>query len=251
MCGRYALVEGKKVYLTFQQMKSMREVGSVFELLPRYNAAPMQTMPVIAVRDGALTIQPMQWWLVPHWSNDGKVNFSTFNAKAETLEQSKLFHPYFKSSRCLVPAEAFYEWKKTETTAVVRGTQRQVTAKQPMCVRMNDEQPFMFAGLFSVWKNPKTEEELPTFTIITTEPNDLMAAIHTRMPVILHEADFEQWLDRGYKETSLLKNLLVPFPAPEMKAYRVSPVVSNSRNDSPECLEPLDEKEPHSSAKRG
>lgn len=112
MCGRYALVNGKEVYLTGSQMTKMRELGQPFNLLPRYNASPTQMMPVIYIRDGELVVQPMQWWLVPQWSKDGKVNFSTFNAKSETLEQSKLFSPYFKGSRCLIPAEAFYEWKK-------------------------------------------------------------------------------------------------------------------------------------------
>ena len=240
MCGRYALVDGKKVFLTFEQMKKVRALGQVFDLLPRYNAAPMQRMPVVAIRDSELAVQPMQWWLVPHWSKDGKVHFSTFNAKAETLGQSRLFGPYFKGSRCLVPADAFYEWKKSSAVKEVRGKKREVVEKQPMCIRMKDEQPFMFAGLFSVWKNDK-EEEFPTFTIITTEPNELISEIHTRMPVILPERHFQQWLDRDFDDTSALTKLLVPYPAKKMKAYRVSRVVSNSRNDTAECLEPAGE----------
>ncbi len=239
MCGRYALVDGLKVFMTFQAMKAMKTEGKVFEILPRYNAAPMQTMPVVAVRGGDLRAEPMRWWLVPHWSKDGKPVASTFNAKAETLGQSRLFSPYFKGSRCLVPADAFYEWQKVSSGAAVPGKRRTTVEKVPYAVRMNDEAPFMFAGLFSVWKNAK-EEEFPSFTIITTEPNDLMAPIHNRMPVILPEQQYAQWLDREYRDTDALAKLLVPYPARAMKAFPVSTIVSNSRNDSPACLVPAE-----------
>ena len=238
MCGRYALVDGLKVFMTFEAMKNMREQGRVFELLPRYNASPTQQMPVVAVRSGDLVVQPMRWWLIPHWSKDGKPFASTFNAKAETLGQSKLFSTYFKGSRCLIPADAFYEWKKQSVVKTSAGKRREVIEKLPFCIRMKDKAPFMFAGLFSVWKNAK-EEEFPSFTIITTEPNDLMADIHNRMPVILPKKHFDQWLDREYKDTEALAKLLLPYPASKMKTYRVSTFVSNSRNDTPECLEPI------------
>lgn len=239
MCGRYALVDGKKVFLTFKMMKDLKQKGKPFDVLPRYNVSPMALMPVVAMRNEELIIEKMRWWLIPHWSKDDKPKFASFNARAETLEESKLFAPYFKSSRCLIPAEAFYEWKKTIAIKEVRGKQKEVEEKQPVCIRMQDDAPFMFAGLFSVWKNEK-EEEFPTFTIVTTEPNKLMEDIHNRMPVILPEKHFEQWLDRDFKDTPVLKKLLIPYPAKKMKAYKVSRTVSNSRNDVPECLDPVE-----------
>ncbi len=223
MCGRYVLINGKMVLQSFAKLH-LGSMQDVFNDLPRYNASPMQKMPIVAMRHGELTAEKMQWWLIPHWSKDGKINATTFNAKSETVDQSKLFAPYFKSSRCLIPADAFYEWKKI--------TARE---KQPMCITMKDEKPFMFAGLFSVWKNEKGEE-LPSFTIITTEPNKLMSDIHTRMPVILHQKDFDEWLDRENKDTGKLKELLVPYPASEMTVYPVSKFVNNSRNEGPECM---------------
>jgi putative SOS response-associated peptidase YedK len=239
MCGRYALVDGLHVFMTFQVMKTMRAEGKVFELLPRYNASPMQTMPVVAVRGGALLVQPMRWWLVPHWSKDGKPVASTFNAKAETLGQSRLFSPYFKGSRCLVPADAFYEWQSAPAVKTIGGKSRAVVEKHPYAIRMDGEAPFMFAGLFSVWKNAQ-EEEFPSFTIITTEPNALMAPIHNRMPVILPEQHYERWLDREYRDAAALAKLLVPYPAHAMKAFPVTKRVSNSRNDEPACLVPAE-----------
>lgn len=239
MCGRYALVNGKKVFLTWEKLNELKKKGIPFEIVPRYNVAPKQKMPVVAVRDNELKIEIMQWGLVPHWSKEPKTEFSTINAKSETLEQSKLYAPYFKGSRCLVPADAFYEWKRITLEQAGKGKQSKSVQKQPMCIRMKDEQPFMFAGLFSVWKDPKSEQEIATYTIITTSPNELLQEIHNRMPVILDEKNFDQWLDRDYKDTEKLKELLKPYPAKKMKAYPVSRIVNSPANDVPDCLEPL------------
>jgi len=238
MCGRYALIDGKKVLVSYTALNKAKPTSEVFRELPRYNASPMQRLPVFAIRHDELIAEPMQWWLIPHWSKDGKPGFSSFNAKAETLDQSKLFSPYFKGSRCLIPADAFYEWQRVTTMQEVRGKQKNVGEKHPMCVRMKDDAPFLFAGLFSIWKDAEGNE-LPTFTIITTEPNELTAPIHNRMPVVLPEQHIEQWLDRSYKDTDHLKKLLVPYPAKKMKAYRVSSLVSNPRNDAAECMQPV------------
>jgi putative SOS response-associated peptidase YedK len=199
----------------------------------------MERMPVLAMREGELVLQKMQWWLIPHWSKDGKIKTTTFNAKAETLDQSKIFAPYFKSSRCLVPADAFYEWRKITVQKEVKGTVLDVQEKQPMCIRLKDRHTFMFAGLFSVWKNEKGEE-FPSFTIITTTPNMLMAEIHTRMPVILKEKYYDEWLNRENKNIEDLKKLLVAYPASQMEAFPVSKYVSNSRNEGPECMKMVD-----------
>jgi putative SOS response-associated peptidase YedK len=236
MCGRYAFINGKMVFeLVGRDIPGNRK--DALDDLPRYNAAPMQQMPVVAMQHGDLVIRKMQWWLIPHWSKDGKIQASTFNAKSETLDQSKLFAPYFKSSRCLVPADAFYEWQKITTSLEMNGKTKKISSKQPMCIRMKDERSFMFAGLFSVWKNEKGEE-CPSFTILTTEPNRLMQNIHTRMPVILSEKQFEQWLDREYKDTEKLKVLLKPYPAEKMEAFPVSTYVSNSQHEGPDCMKP-------------
>ena len=139
MCGRYVLVNGKMIFQLFgaNRLGSRRDA---LDELPRYNAAPMQRMPVLAMREGELVLQKMQWWLVPHWSKDGNIKATTFNAKAETLEQSKIFAPYFRSSRCLVPADAFYEWKKITVQKEIHGTTVAVQEKQPMCIRLKEKE---------------------------------------------------------------------------------------------------------------
>lgn len=240
MCGRYAIIDGKRVLATFPLLQQVIERDKALAELPRYNAAPMQRLPVIAYRDGALVAERMQWWLIPHWSKEPKSKFSTFNAKSETIEKSRLFAPYFKSSRCLVPADAFYEWKKETVKKDVGGRQRVVSIKQPYCVRMEDEIPFMFAGLFSVWRDEKHETELPSFSILTTTPNELMSGIHNRMPVILPPESFGPWLDRDNHDTGSLKQLLRPYSSERMKAYPVSRIVNSGQNDVRECIIPLE-----------
>ncbi len=228
MCGRYVIINGRAVPLSFSKIH-FESLKDPFSDLPRYNAAPRQQLPVIAVRHESLVAEKMRWWLVPHWSKDGSIKATTFNAKSETLAESKLFAPYFKSSRCLVPADAFYEWKRISEKE-----------KHPMCIRMKDKKAFLFAGLFSVWKNEKGEE-FPGFSIITTTPNTLMSRIHVRMPVILPEKHFEQWLDREFKDLDALKKLLVPYTASKMEAFEVSDFVNNPRNEGKECMESVDE----------
>lgn len=253
MCGRYVIVDGKKVLESFIGLR-VKDSTALFASLPRFNASPMQRLPVFAVRNNEVVVQEMQWWLVPHWSNDGAPSVSAFNARSETVAQSRLFAPYFKSSRCLVPAEAFYEWQKADSRLQMADGRRQMAndgrqmandgqknpkeLKQPMLIRMRDRSPFMFAGLFSVWKN-SSGDEFPSFTILTTTPNELMASIHDRMPVILSENHFESWLDRGNKNIESLTPLLAPFDAKEMEAYPVSRYVSNSKNEGEECWREL------------
>jgi putative SOS response-associated peptidase YedK len=229
------------VFLTYQLLKELEHRNKPFEFLPRYNAAPMQQLPVVCIRNGKLGVDKMQWWLVPHYAKEFKIltgsdgkPISTFNARAENLEKGKLFSPYFKSARCLVPADAFYEWQKV----AVEG--KAMPHKQPMCILRKDEKPLMFAGLFSVWTDPTKEIERPSFTIITTTPNTLMEKIHNRMPVILDEKDFGQWLDRDYKDTEKLSKLLKPFPAENMRAYKVSRDVGKASNNNPELMDAIE-----------
>ena len=232
MCGRFVLVNGEEVFMTFEQIKEAKAAGiKIEEIPPRYNIAPQQKALVVAFRNGELVVENMRWGFVPVWEKEFKTKLSTINARSETLEKSGLYAPSFKSKRCIIPADAFYEWKKI---FVEKG----VVDKQPMCIGMKDEEPFLFAGLFSIWKD-KEEKEFPSFTIITTSPNELMAEIHDRMPVILPEKNINEWLDPDNKDTVALKKLLVSYPTKEMKAYPVSKFVNSPKNDSPECIKPL------------
>ncbi len=231
MCGRYIIISGRKIFATFELMRSLNDKNIPYLTVPRYNAAPMQKLPIVVKRQGGLQTLEAQWWIIPHWSKTGKPDpaFPSFNARADRIATSKLFAPYFKARRCLVPVDGFYEWKKGE------GKER-----YPMCIRMKDESPFMLGGVYSVWKDAE-EQEHPSFSIITTEPNELMMPIHNRMPVIIPADSFEAWLDPSNNDTDALTALLVPYPADKMKAYPVSRYVNNTRNEGEQCLQPVSE----------
>ncbi len=235
MCGRYVLIDGKVVFAVSAQMQTWRDEGKVFEFLPKYDARPTNLMPVVAERGQRLGVHLMRWGLVPHWSKDGKSEFSTFNAKAETLHTSKLFSPYFKSARCLIPADGFFEWKKYSVTADVKGKLKAVEKKQKMFIGMKDRRPFFMAGLFSVWKNG-AGEEFPTYTIITTSSNALLKEVHDRMPVILDPEQYVPWLDRSVNDLDLLHTFLDPYDPEKMIVYPVT----NTSEENPAMIERIE-----------
>ena len=216
MCGRYSLVPTESIAARFDAHQAQ------LTLLPRYNVAPSQTMPVV-VRNSPNRLVDMQWGLIPSWSKEPRAQFSTINARAETITKSPVFRGPFKSRRCLAPASAFYEWQRTSQ------------GKQPFCIRLKEGDLFAFAGLYDIWRDPEGNE-LCSYTIITTAPNDLVAAIHNRMPVILRQEDEQAWLDKE-ADPSWLLSLLVAYPADKMEAYPVSRAVNNPANQGAELMQ--------------
>lgn len=222
MCGR------------FTQTATSDVIAKQFHLdklplfTPRYNIAPSQ--PIAAIRVDPHTaprkLAMLRWGLIPSWAKDPKIGNQCINAKAETVAEKPSFRSAFKKRRCLIVATGFYEW------------QVQARTKQPMWIGLRSKQPFAFAGLWEHW-TPAEGEPLETCTIITTEPNSLMAPIHTRMPVILAPASYDQWLDPTFQHIDPLKALLRPYPSEELTAYPVSTLVNNPRHDVPQCLEPV------------
>ena len=152
--------------------------------------------------------------LVPHLAKDAKIGFKTINAGVETVDTAPTYREAFKNRWRLIPADSFYEWKK------VPG------GKIPYAIGMEDDTPFVFAGLWEAWKNPTTDEWLRTCSIIIGEPNELVAQVHTRMPVILPQERHAKWL--GEMENGDLKELLTPFPAERMKMWPISSRVNQS-----------------------
>ena len=153
-----------------------------------YNVAPQTFQPVVRLnRDtGQREIVLMRWGLIPYWSKDAKIGYSTINAKAETVATAPAFREAFKRRRCLVPADAFYEWQKLDPKH-----------KQPFAIALASREPYGFAGLWERWKDPQTREWLETFSIITTDPNQVVAPLHNRMPVIIERKDYARWLGSG------------------------------------------------------
>jgi putative SOS response-associated peptidase YedK len=221
MCGRFTLTtDTKKLAEAFAGFEAPAE------LIPRYNIAPSQPVAVVA-NNGQNKIELFQWGLIPAWAKDPQIGDRMINARAETLAEKPSFKNAYKRRRCLVLSDGFYEWKKEEGSK----------AKTPMYIQLTSGEPFAFAGLWESWRSPDDSTVL-SCTIITTMPNELMAEIHNRMPVILPRAAYEQWLDPAERSPDQLSGLLKPYPAVEMRAYPVSTLVNNPKNDSPECVAP-------------
>lgn len=177
-------------------------------------------MPVVA-QHSPNSVELMKWGFLRSWSPRPLIN-----ATAEKVASSQVFRKAFERQRCLVPASGFYEWKATPE------------GKIPHYITLKTSPLFSFAGLYEVSKDTDGKE-VTTYTIITTTPNKLMASMHNRMPVILHQADEDTWLNPDNVETMELQRLLVPYPETEMQAWPVSRAVNSPRNDGEELIKPV------------
>ena len=188
---------------------------------PRYNCAPSQKLAVISNKEPD-KLSFFRWGLIPFWAKDKSLGKKLINAKAETIDQKASFKNSFKRKRCLVLSDGFYEWKKVSSKE-----------KIPYRIVMNDNFPFAMAGIWDSWKDV-SGETVESFAIITTEPNELMKNIHTRMPVILKPGEEMEWLKEENAE--ILKSMLRPIDSGLLKAYPVSKLVNSPANDSPEVI---------------
>ena len=202
------------------------QLDGVPDLSPRYNIAPTQQVLAIQLRDGKRQASFLHWGLIPSWANDPAIGNRMINARADGVAIKPSFRSAFKKSRCLIVADGFYEWQKTGK------------AKQPFYIRLKDDRPFAIAGLAEHWH--RDEKTIDSCTIITTEPNELTATVHDRMPVILAPADYDLWLDPEFQDKEKLQSLLRPYPADEMTAYPVSTLVNSPRNENPMCIDALE-----------
>lgn len=198
---------------------------------PSYNAAPQSTQPVVRLsRDtGRRELALMRWGLVPFWAKDAKIAYSTINARAEEAAAKPAFREAMKKRRCLIPADAFYEWQRLEGKT-----------KQPFAFALASGEPYAFAGLWEIWRpqEPSDATPLESFTLLTTDPNELMEPVHNRMPVILDPKDYGRWLDPGDPAHPPV-DLLRPYPAERMKAWPIADRVGNVWNNDPDLLEIL------------
>lgn len=221
MCGRFTLTVSAGL------LAELFEIDNMPDVQPRYNIAP--TQPVLIIRasaDNTPETASVRWGLIPSWAKDRKIGARMINARGETVASKPSFRDAARKRRCLIPADGFYEWQKLGDR------------KQPHHIRFTDRRPFAFAGLWERWY----EEEgrpLDSCTIITTVPNELVARIHDRMPVILDPGDYGEWLEPTQLQQSRLDELLAPHSSEAMEAIAVNPIVGNPKNDLPECIEPL------------
>jgi putative SOS response-associated peptidase YedK len=229
MCGRYVSVSSPTILADRFGVEEVR----VTEHEPSYNVAPRAEMPVVAVSRGKRVLDRVRWGLVPSWAKDLAIGDRQINARAEAVATKAAYKRAFLKRRAIVPADGFYEWQKVAGKKL----------KQPWFIRRRDGEPLAFAGLWEIWHDPKIGDDAPrirTFTIITTEPNEIVEPLHDRMPVVLAESDWDRWLDPAYDDVDALQQLLVPAPANEFEAWPVSPLVNKADNDSPELLDEVE-----------
>ncbi|MCC7478313.1 SOS response-associated peptidase [bacterium] len=224
MCGRYVL--DNEGIIAFEKFARSEEAAGLIR--PRFNIAPTQQAPVIVkAEDGGTPLLRMMYWgLIPGWARDASMAAKMINARGETLAEKPSFRGPFASSRCLVPASGFYEWRKDGTR------------KTPFYISRRDSPAFAMAGLFSHWRSPEGESR-DTFTIITTEANAALAGLHERMPVLLEPGDWLRWLGAEPAPKEELQALLRPCE-PELLGLReVSPRVNSPREDDAALLAPV------------
>ncbi len=219
MCGRYELhTHPAALALAFG-------LSAPPKLLPRYNIAPMQQVPVVRRNaGGAREWTVLRWGLVPRWAKDPTIGSRMINARCETLTEKPSFRAAFRHHRCLIPADGFYEWRVDAAGH-----------KQPIHIGMKSGQPFAFAGLAERWLSPEGEV-LDTCTIVTTQANALLAVMHDRMPAIVAPEQYDRWLDTASGEVA---DLFVPFPAEAMTYYPVSTRVNSVRHDDATLIESI------------
>lgn len=224
MCGRYALY-GPISRLHEQFDASIDELPEGFG--PRYNAAPLQMLPVVRQRpNGERVVHLLRWGLVPSWSKDDSIAAKLINARAETLAEKPSFRAAYKARRCIIPASGFFEWKAAEH------------GKQPYYIHPADGGLFGFAGLWERWA-PADGMTTDTFTVITTAANDAIRPLHDRMPVILAPQDYSTWLARA-TEPEHLDSVISSPPVVPVALFPVSKAVGNVKNDSPDLIAPIE-----------
>ena len=216
MCGRYTLFRTEEILQRFQIEERADDLHA------HYNIAPDAVMPVV-VRSEHNRIEMMKWGLVPSWSKDG--TSLAINARLESILTKPSFQRPIRYQRCLIPATGFYEWKKEST------------GKTPFYIRRKDRGLFAFAGIYDRWQDPQNGDT-STYVILTTAPNELMASVHNRMPVILEREQETPWLKSAPEETESLLASLAPLSEDQMELYPVSRRVNWAGNDGPELIQP-------------
>jgi putative SOS response-associated peptidase YedK len=223
VCGRFT------ASFEFREIKVRWNLERDIPLFtPRYNIAPSQEVPVIVRKEDRNDWRPMRWGLVPSWAPDPSIGQRMINSRAETLLDKPSFTQLVTRRRCLVPADGFYEWR------------REGKHKVPVWIHLKNREPFAFAGLWDYWRDPAGDQELYSFTIITTEANALLRPIHNRMPVIYDREMGRQWLEHSFGGRSMtLAAMLQPLPSELLETHDVSTLVNSPENDTAACIQPV------------
>lgn len=219
MCGRFDL------HLPRELLEEIFGISISRDIMPRYNIAPTQEIAVVRINpDRKRQLDFLKWGLIPSWAKDPSIGSRMINARSETVHEKPAFRTALKHRRCIIPANGFYEWEAVEGK------------KKPLYVKLKDDKPMLFAGIWDHWK-PGEGDEIESCSILTTHSNDLIAPLHDRMPVILDIDDIDFWLDPRLVQPDPLQSLFRPYPSVKMDMYPVSDIVNSPKNDNPACIE--------------
>ncbi len=222
MCGRFTVVtDSRTLWERFELM------GDPMPWDSQYNIAPGQKSPVI-IDVGHRELHLLRWGLIPHWAKDAKIGYKMTNARLESASEKPSFRQAFRHRRCLVIADGFYEWK----------TDPETKEKQAYYIQHKTKAPMAFAGLWEQWRSPEGED-IPTFSILTTEANESIAPVHHRMPVILHRDRENEYIDHRLTDPMEVRRLLEGHSESALDFYPVSSYVNKAANSGPQCIEPL------------
>lgn len=218
MCGRFTIT------VTIGLPERFRAASTGVRREPRYNIAPSQPVPIVILEEnGERSIEEMVWGLVPHWAKDPSSVRRSINARSENLAERPSFRGPLQRSRCLVPANGFFEWKKAGKVS------------EPYYIHRKDDRLCAIAGLYDTWRAPDGSR-LRSFVIITTEANSLVSRYHDRMPALLREEDEDRWLAPGGLPRGTIGELLAPYPADLLEAYRVSRRVNDPASEGEDLI---------------
>jgi putative SOS response-associated peptidase YedK len=249
MCGRFVAASSPALLAERFGVDDISFDTKEFE--PSYNVAPRELVLVVRERDDRRVLSRVRWGLVPSWAKDPSIGDRMINARAESLAEKSAYKRPFERKRCLIPADGFYEWRVVAPPRTPKGRPK----KQPMFIHRRDGEPMAIAGLWDVWKvregvDPPTgtddEGWLRSCVIVTGEPNDLVAPIHDRMPVLLPESAWDAWLDPDNHDVDSLHRLLVAAPSEQLELWPVSPAVNSADHKGPEVVNPVEPIEPSS-----
>ncbi|HJS21799.1 MAG TPA: SOS response-associated peptidase [Steroidobacteraceae bacterium] len=235
MCARFV----SRIMAAMERVVQVRW-HDPFELL--YNAAPSMQLSVVTAGEDAPEVRAMKWGFIPGWWTQARPPKLTINTRSEEAPDKPMWRAAFRGARCLVPALGWYEWSTESRVDTRTGEIHEV--RQPNFVHLDGLQPLAFAGLWSSWRPERGAEPLLTFSILTRAAAPALASLHDRMPVVLPESAYNEWLDPANDDVAALSRMIETGSVTDLRHYPVGLYVNNPKNEGPKCIEPLTTAEP-------
>jgi putative SOS response-associated peptidase YedK len=225
VCGRYAATKDAETIAGFFHAEELPLVTPRSPRIPDYNVTPTSEVFVVLEQDGTRRVDVACWGLIPSWSKDASRASRMINARSETVAAKPAYRSAFRKRRCLVPADGYYEWQA-----------RAHSSKQPFFIHDEQSKPLAFAGLYEDWDGP--DGAVRSCTICTMDARGPLAPIHDRMPVVVSQGQWDEWLNPGTQDPDqLLQRLVDQADASTLVAYPVSTQVNKPANNGPQLLE--------------